>query len=79
MVFGNKVMNVQWVAHSLLVLEDIYMVKLENDNFLSLKPKFSRRYITDQTYAKKKLTAIYTKLIFQRLLLKLAAKCKFTF
>ena len=44
-VFTNKLMDIHWVARSLLLLVVSVFLKLENDIVLPLKPKFNRIYV----------------------------------
>lgn len=47
--------------------------------FLNIPVKETIDYIIDQINMQKKLTPICTKIVFERLLCKVATECKFTF
>ena len=53
-VFTNKLMDIHWVARSLLLLVVPVFLKLENDIVVPLKPKFNRIYV-DSMFNRRKV------------------------
>lgn len=54
--FTNKLRDVQWVVHSLVIFSDTYKVKLENNIEMPIKPKFYRGDMLMLCLTEEKLT-----------------------